>query len=509
MHSSLSRRTFGVSAAAAALGVHTCAGPPAGQSAEPPADPPANSPRGSVSPNESIGLGYIACGGRANELMTQFEQAGGSHVAAVCDVDPHRVGVAKQRFENANAYSDLRRLIDDASVDAVVIAACNHWHSLAAIWAMQAGKHVYVEKPLSHSQWEGAQTVAAARKYDRICQVGTQQRSCPMQAEIKQFLHRDKTLGEILSVRVNRFGVRRPIGRREQPLSIQPDFAHDLWLGPAADLPLHRDSLHYDWHWHWNTGNGEMGNWGVHVLDDVRNVVFEDRVGLPRRIAGGGGRVVWDDAGETPNVHWVQFDTGSIPVTIALSNLPAQSGGTRSPVDAYAPGPSSGYMVHCENGHLHGQRGKAEAFDRSGQSIAKFAGPHQVVHQANFIDALRSGDRHRLNADVAIGNDSTGWCNLANIAFRAGSPGGPSATSGSTADDIAAGITDGMFPETLAQMRTHLAVHDVSLGDPSIQMSDWLRIDADTGRFTGAGSDRANALLRRDYRSGFEVPAII
>ena len=140
---------------------------------------------------------------------------------------------------------------------------------------MEEGKDVYVEKPLSHSQWEGQQTVNAARRYNRICQVGTQQRSDPMQAEIKKFLHEEKALGEIKTARVNRFGVRGPIGKRSTPLEIDKSVDYDLWLGPAEDKPIFRNKLQYDWHWDFNTGSGEMGNWGVHVLDDLRNNVFQ------------------------------------------------------------------------------------------------------------------------------------------------------------------------------------------------------------------------------------------
>ena len=115
-----------------------------------------------------------------------------------------------------------------------------------------------------------------------------------MQAQIKQFLHEEKGIGALKHVRVNRYGVRGPIGKRIEPLPKDPDIDFNLWLGPAADKPVFRNAWHYDWHWDWNTGSGEMGNWGVHVLDDVRNVVFRDSVAVPRRIIGGGGRVVWD-----------------------------------------------------------------------------------------------------------------------------------------------------------------------------------------------------------------------
>ena len=309
---------------------------------------------------------------------------------------------------------------------------------------MEAGKDVYVEKPLSHSQWEGQQTVAAARRYNKVCQIGTQQRSDPMQAEIKKFLHEEKALGDIVAARVNRYGIRPSIGKRDTPLPIDKDVAYDLWLGPAQDLPIYREKLHYDWHWVWNTGSGEMGNWGVHVLDDVRNNVFRDQVSLPKSILGGGGRVTLNDAGETPNVHFCYFDTGSIPVVIGLSNLPAAPGAKKSPAH---PGPSSGYVVYCEGGRYEGQRGRGAAYDRSGKKIREFKGNGDVRHQQNFIDAVRAQDRTLLNSEIAVGNDSTGWCNLANIAFRCGKE---------FSRDTAGKVQLDQWNELLGEMDSHL-----------------------------------------------------
>jgi len=244
--------------------------------------------------NQKVAVGFISCGGRARQLMGQFKRTGMADIVAICDPDQKRMDMVVEKIApKAKTYTDLRKLLEDPSIDAVVVATCNHWHCLAAIWAMEAGKHVYVEKPLSHTQWEGDQTVAAARRYGKVCQIGTQQRSDPMQAEIKKFLHEEKALGEIKAAKVNRYGVRGSIGKREKPLEIPKSVNYDLWLGPAQDQPIMRNKLHYDWHWDWNTGSGEMGNWGVHVLDDVRNNIFQDNVKLPKRIFGGGGRVVF------------------------------------------------------------------------------------------------------------------------------------------------------------------------------------------------------------------------
>ena len=446
--------------------------------------------------NDSINMGFISCGGRAGEHLRRFGGMADVNVAAICDPDRSRLGSVKDRFPKADAYTDLRKMLDDKSIDAVVVATSNHWHCLASIWAMEAGKHVYVEKPLSHNQWEGQQTVAPAKKYNRVCAIGTQQRSDPMQAEIQKFLHEDKALGEIQSARVNRYGVRGAIGKRPTPLPISQDVDYDLWLGPGEDRPIMRNKLQYDWHWDWNTGSGEMGNWGVHVLDDVRNNIFQDRVTLPKRIFGGGGRIVYGDAGETPNIHFVYFDTGSIPVVIGLSNLPAGPGVKGSPKH---PGPGSGYVAYCEGGRLEGQRGGARAFDADGKEIRRFRGNSGGGHQQNFIDAMKAGDSSLLNSDVKVGHDSTGWCNLANIAFRAGVP---------FREEDATAVKDPNWNSLLGEMRQHLGAYSMRMQSPEIMLSPVLDFDPQNEVFVGDNAEAANVFLTREYRARFRVPAI-
>lgn len=449
--------------------------------------------------NDSINLGFISCGGRAGEHMKAFSELSGVNIAGLCDPDEARLGEAKKRFPKAQTWTDLRALIDDPGIDAVVVATTNHWHCLAAIWAMQAGKDVYVEKPLSHNQWEGRQTVEAATKYKRVCAIGTQQRSDPMQAEIKAFLHDEKALGKITSARVNRYGIRNTIGKRPTPLPIPADVNYDIWLGPAQDEPIYRDKLQYDWHWDWNTGSGEMGNWGVHVLDDLRNNVFRDEVTLPKRIFGGGGRVVWNDAGETPNVHFVYFDTGSIPVVIGLSNLP--SGPMKKDSPAH-PGPGSGYVAYCEGGRFEGQRGGGAAYDADGKLIKKFKGNGgNGLHHQNFLDAVRTSDSKLLNAGIKVGHDSTGWCNLANIAFRAGKP---------YTLEAARGMDDpqGIWGSLLKETEEHLAAYSLKIDGPPIVLSPVLNVDVEKEVFVGENADVANQFLKREYRAPYVVPEI-
>lgn len=451
--------------------------------------------------NEKLNMGFIGTGSRANELLGSFSKLGDVRIAALCDVDEQRLDETTKKYGGAKKYGDLRKLLDDRDVDAVAIATCNHWHVLAAILAMEAGKDVYVEKPLSHNHWEGQQAVKAARLHDRIVQLGTQQRSDPLQAELKEFLHEQKALGEIKYAQVCRFGVREPIGKRSQPLVIPSTVNYDLWLGPARDEPLYRDKLHYDWHWDWNTGNGEFGNWGVHVIDDAVNVVLRDRCPFPKRIAAAGGRVAWDDAGETPNVCFAYYDTGSIPILFGLSNLPDSSKDGGKDKALKIDGMSTGYIIRCDGGYYSGGRGGGSAHDTNGKLIRRFKGDSGAQHQRNFVDAVFAHDRKKLNAEVEIGHQSTAWCNLADAAQRAGSE---------YDHDAALAVQQDFAPwsSLVEHIEEHLAKNNVDLRKSKFRLGPVLEFDSDQQKFVGNGAESANKYLRREYRTGFAVAEI-
>jgi predicted dehydrogenase len=449
--------------------------------------------------NEQLNVGFIGTGDRASVLLKQFTAIRQVRVAALCDPDGKRLHDAARKYREAAKYADLRRLLDDSQIDAVVIATCNHWHALAAIWACQAGKDVYVEKPLSHNHWEGMQVVRTARKEDRIVQVGTQQRSDPLQTELKSFLHGEQALGPIKYVQVCRFGQRAAIGHRKTPLKPPPSVNYNLWLGPASDQPIYRDKLHYDWHWDWNTGNGEMGNWGVHVLDDALNVALRDAAPFPRRVAAAGGRVLWNDAGQTPNVSFVFYDSGVVPVLYAMSNLPKKMGGSG---ELEYKGVTSGYVVHCEGGYYAGGRGGGAAYDRDGKPMRRFKGDSGAKHARNFIDAIESRDRTRLNAEVQLGHQATAWCNLANIAIQASNLSETSNYKHEAAEAIdRAFVPWGALVDVIEK---HLTSNQV---DPAtgITLSPLLKFDPQTEQFIGEAAASANRFLRRQYRPQFEV----
>jgi predicted dehydrogenase len=447
--------------------------------------------------NEQLTLGVIGCGGRGNELLGHFGALGDVRIAALCDPDAQRLDETAAKHSGAAKYADMRKLLDDKNIDAVAIATCNHWHALAAIWACQAGKDVYVEKPLAHNHWEGQQVVNAARRHNRVVQIGTQQRSDPLQLELKQFLHDENALGPIRYVQVCRLGARGPIGKRTTPLQPPSTVDYNLWLGPANDEPIYRDKLHYDWHWDWNTGNGEMGNWGVHVLDDAVNVVLRDRVPVPKRIAAGGGRVAWDDAGETPNVGFAFFETGDVPILFALSNLADKSPRRRG---LKIDGMGTGYVIHCENGYYEGGRGGGAAHDNEGKVVRRFRGDSGAGHARNFVDAVYARNRQKLNAEVEIGHQSTAWCNLADIAIRVGEP-----YAHATAKAV--GKPPRAWSEVIDRLEEHIAQNDVKAPD-GLRVSPMLEFDSNSQKFMGESADAANKFLRREYRKEFAVPEI-
>jgi len=474
-----SRRTFlaATAAAAAACGL------------------PSVSPvRAATGPSERIRLGLIGLGWRGGQHLTALLRRDDCDVVALCDPDAEFLDAAKAKAPSAKACADLRDLLDDKQVDAVVISTCNHWHCLAAIWACAAGKDVYVEKPLSYTLWEGRQLVNASRKYGRVVQVGTQQRSDPLQQQVRTFLHDDRALGPIESVIVTRFGVREGIGRRDTPLQPPATLDYGLWLGPAADAPIYRRKMHYDWHWDWNTGNGESANWGVHVLDDVRNVVFRDAASLPAAVTCGGGRVVWNDAGDTPNLAFALLEAGRVPVVFAMSNLPARPD-TKDPLEF--EGTQSGYVVHCEGGTYHGRRGGGVALDGAGKLLREFQGTGgNAEHYADFFDAVRT--RRRPAADVAIGHDSSNWSHMINAAWRAARNEGliPSGNPAGAAD-------------VARLLEAQITAYAGAIPAEAFTLSPRLEIDPAGERFVGAEADAANAFLGpRDFRRPYVLEPV-
>jgi predicted dehydrogenase len=362
-----------------------------------------------------VGIGSTvpgSVGGRGRQLLRPFSSFKDVDIAYLCDIDENffpfgqKLLTAAERRE-ARVEKDLRRVLEDKNVDGVVVALPDHWHALATIWACQAGKHVYVEKPASHNLTEGRRMVEAARKYHRVVQLGTQSRSSASLARAADFVRSGK-LGKTPHARAWIGGSRPNIGHQKDS-EVPPGVDYDLWLGPAPLRAFNANRFHYRWHWMWDYGTGELGNNGIHALDRLRWLLDLD---APTRIVAAGGKFFYDDDQETPDTLTVTYEFPACSVTWEHR--------------VWSPGTGDGAMVYGEHGILvldregwHVEKG-AEAADKGD---GEERGVERSVHQRNFIDCIKSssGTTVRLpNADIEIGHKSTRLCHLGNIAFRTG-----------------------------------------------------------------------------------------
>ena len=449
--------------------------------------------------NNTVRVGVIGCGSRAQGLAAQFAKIKNVAIVALSDADRARIdstakGLASRGVDadKVGKFQDYRKLLERKDIDAVMVASPNHWHTLHAIHAMQAGKDVYLEKPVSHGVWEGRQLVAAERKYDRILAAGLQSRSCPGPQEGFRFV-REGNLGKILGVHICCFKDRTGIGKRDTPLVPPPSVDYNLWLGPAAEQPLFRNQFHYDWHWFWNTGSGEIGNQAPHEID-LANWLLGDGP-MPAAIHSVGGRFGWNDAGETPNMQLAWYEVAGVPVTIEVNDLQLTP---QRKVTSLRDGIRIGLVVRCEGGQLRGGLGGTYAVAPDGKkSIRKFPGDGGARHQANFIDAVRSRRKEDVAARVIPAERAAAIAHLANISLRAGT------VAGAAALDQAIGSNE-TVRRTLADHRKHLA--DWGLSDPPFAVGRALAIDPATGNVLT--KEIAPELIRRPDRPEFAVPEL-
>jgi len=437
-------------------------------------------------PNERLAVGVIGTGSRGGHHASVFARHTGCDLVAVCDADKARAASAARRGGGkVRVHQDLRRIIDDKSIDCVSIATCNHWHALAAIWAMQAGKDVYLEKPVSHNIAEGRRIVQAARKHKRICQVGTQYRSDGSCKAAGAFLAAGK-LGKVTLARSITYKRRRSIGpvvKGAVPGSVD----YNLWAGPAPMSPITRKRFHYDWHWFWETGNGDIGNSDVHRADLVRFGLGATR--LPRAVMCYGGRLGYKDSAQTPNTQIAVHDYGDLTYVQEIRGLPTPKHGRHG--GAIFVG-SEGYV---------GMAGRSSAlFDRKGKLVRKFSGTTDD-HFDNFVRAVRSRRIGDLNSDILGGHLAAGLCHLGNISYRLGQEASPKEILAQLASRK--GRDD--FRDTFERTRKHLADNGVDIARTHLTLGPWLTFDADKERF--ADNAKADALLTRPYRKPFVVPA--
>jgi predicted dehydrogenase len=443
--------------------------------------------------NERILVGEVGLGGRGTGAhIPSFENQKDVTIAAICDPDHQRMSNAVKTIQSkynhdVEQYIDMRKLFDRKDIDAISNATQNYWHGLSTIWACQAGKHVYVEKPLSHYIWEGRQMVNAARKYDRIVQCGTQHRSEKLIIEGIKWI-REGNIGKIKYITAFANKARSSCGKRDTPLPIPDTIDYDLWCGPAKKVPIYRDRLQYDCSFDWNTGDGESCNQGVHEVDVARWCLGEKM--LPRRVMSIGGRFVFNDACDVPNTQIIYYDFPAAPLLYEVHNLTKAKDSKEMPTFR---GERVGVIVDCEGGSVSLYRGIAR--DKEGKQIKSFSGGGN--HFVNFIEAVRSGRRQDLNADVLEGHLSAAVCHTGNISYRLGEKASVKQMRDQVRDVP-------LFGDMLDRLLKHIAAHEIDVDAGTVTLGPWLQIDRQNERFKD--SEPANHLVRGFYREPYTVP---
>lgn len=479
-----------------------------------------------IGANDAIRIGVVGVRSRGVNHLNNYAAIPGVRIAALCDVDARVLDERLTRLRSEGhaprGYRDMRDLLADKEVDVVSLATPNHWHALGGIWAVEAGKDVYVEKPVSHNVWEGRQLVRATEKSGRIVQMGIQSRSGVGIARALEWA-RGEPLGRLLAVHGLCYNRRDSIGSSGGPQPVPAEIDYDLWCGPAPAVPPHRNRkdcgpVHYDWHWIWNYGNGDLGNQGVHQIDIARRFLGEQT--LAPRVLTVGGRVGYRDDGETPNSMVILHDYARAPLIFEVRGLPRARG--EKPMDAWHR-ISTGVVARYENGTIiNAGYMNAAAFANDGRLLRRFgnnpawegmteadpapaddalpeqpdAGPD---HYANFIAAVRSRRAADLAGPILDGHVSSGLCHVANIAHRLGRQAAPAEIRDRLQSSAAAA-------DAFERLAAHLAANGVDIAVERLNAGGMLAIDPVTERFRD--NPDADALLARVCRPGFEVREI-
>jgi predicted dehydrogenase len=408
--------------------------------------------------NDRVRVAICGTRGRGKDHIRGFAKVPGAEIAALCDVDERVLGQRLKDVEDLGkprpkSYVDIRKLLEDKDIDAITIATPNHWHSLMGIWACQAGKDVYVEKPCSHDPFEGRQLVRAVKKYNRICQHGSQSRSNPGMIEAIQRL-RDGAIGDVYMARALCYKWRGTIGHATQE-TVPAGVHYDLWTGPAPLKPFTQNRFHYNWHWIWDTGNGEVGNQAIHEIDIAR---WGLGVRFPTMVSAMGGHFLFDDDQETPNVlnatyyfdgpdgkrkmmelevrPWITNHEAEIGTGVYKSSgIPAAGLGTPGPATKKVPDPLAGIgpvgpvdaktntignLFYGSNGYMG-----IDGYDSYKTWLTEHVkpGPSATAsgdHFANFVDCVRSRKVENIHSPIEEAHISTTLVHLANASYRLG-----------------------------------------------------------------------------------------
>ena len=371
--------------------------------------------------NDRIQIAVVGLGGRGRSHVNNYLQISECRITALCDVDQAALERAQTQVQRAaqdvpKGYKDMREVFADKNVDAVSMPLPNHWHALATVWACQAGKDVYIEKPACHNVFEGLRMVDAARKYNRMVQIGSQGRSMPHKIKAMQLL-KDGAIGKVYLAKGLCFKRRKSIGHKhDEP--VPPGLNWDMFLGPAPMRPFNPLRFKYNWHWFWDTGNGDIGNQGIHEMDIARWGLGR---GLPAGVVSTGGKYVYDDDQETPNTQIATFDYGDAELMFEVRGILT---GGEGGLGGDRGGNVIGDLYYGGDGWMNVSGGSFQVYkgEKSEKVMdEKAASTNSTAdHMRNFFQAMRSRNHKDLNADVEIGVSSAVLVHIANISYRLG-----------------------------------------------------------------------------------------
>jgi len=360
-----------------------------------------------ASPNERVNVAGIGIRGQGKYVTSSLASLPEVNVTAICDIDENLLPIAGKSVQDAQGKAprfetDFRKILEDDSIDAVVVGTPDHWHALITIMACQAGKDVYVEKPVSHNVLEGVRMVEAARKHKRIVQSGIHQRSGSHFQSAIDYVRSGK-LGKVRLAKAWTIHTRKSIGHKADA-PVPPGVNYDMWLGPAASRPFNPNRFHYNWHWFWDYGTGEMGNWGVHMLDIAR---WGMGVDLPTRVSASGGKFYFNDDQQTPDTHLVHYRYDDVLITWE-HRLWTNHG---------QEGRSAAAGFYGDKGTLVVDRGGWKVYDQKDAPTSDTSDQARTHHQ-NFIDCVKT--RATPTSDIEIGHITSAMCHLGNVAYRVG-----------------------------------------------------------------------------------------
>jgi len=470
---------------------------------------PAAVKSGSANGEIRIAVVGVNAQGRGHMLDYASGKLKPAKLVAICDVDSKVLAERKAQAEKAGeaaglkveTYEDYRKLLENPNIDAVVLGTPNHQHSLQTIWALQAGKDVYVEKPLSHNVWEGRQAVEAAKKYTKnIVQAGTQNRSSEDIMEAIEYVRAGK-LGKVQWARGVCYKTRDSIGKTDGPQKVPANINYELWTGPAKLEPPRRNGskgpVHYDWHWFWNYGGGDITNQGIHQMDVARWLLGAK--GLPESVVSFGGRFGYIDDAETPNTLVSVFNYAEAPLIFEVRGLPRKTG--MRAMDVYRHS-SIGAVLQCENGYVHiSESGTGGIYGNDGKRIQGLTKGGNGSHRANFVKALQT--RKVVNGLVEECHYSSALCHLGNLSYLVGAD--------KANKDIAEAVAaNAQAKEAFGRYVEHLKANDVNVDTTKAVVGPLLKIDRKKEMFVGsepfvkAAND--NPLRKREGRGAFKIP---